>query len=56
MPRKMKKRTAQKLIESIRKNIMRLINDKMMYTSASSVPNSVAGLLKSHKEFLRQAK
>ena len=52
----MTKTTAQKLIVSIRKNIMRLVNDKMMYTTASTVPNSVAGLLKSHKEFLRQAK
>ena len=56
MAKKMKKSTAQKLIVSIRKNIMRLVNDKMMYTTASTVPNSVAGLLKSHKEFLRQAK
>jgi hypothetical protein len=56
MPKKLTKRTAQRLIESIRMNIMKLINDKMMYTTASSVPNSVAGLLKGHKEFLRQAK
>lgn len=56
MPKKLTKTTTQKLIVSIRKNIMRLINDKMLYTSASSTPNSVAGLLKAHKEFLRQAK
>ena len=52
----MTKTATQKLIVSIRKNVMRLVNDKMMYTTASSVPNSVAGLLKAHKEFLRQAK
>jgi len=56
MAKKMTKTTTQKLIVSIRKNVMRLVNDKMMYTTASSVPNSVAGLLKAHKEFLRQAK
>jgi len=56
MAKKMTKTATQKLIVSIRKNVMRLVNDKMMYTTASSVPNSVQGLLKAHKEFLRQAK
>mgnify|MGYP003150017473 CR=1 FL=1 len=56
MAKKMTKTAAQKMIVSIRRNIMKLQNDKMLYTSASAVPNSVQGLLKAHREFLRNAK
>ena len=56
MAKKLTKTTTQKLIVSIRKNIMRLINDKMLYSTGSAVPNSVDNLLKAHKQFLKQAK